>query len=105
MVRLRRACQRNYSYRVVFASSPNIRTGRRNIAVPTPNSVGDALMNGFAGVARQLATTAIDEACDRGGDVGDAQDALAAEDELRASGAFKDAINKYKDAVAKAEGA
>ena len=66
-------------------------------------AVGEALMDAFVAVARQLAVTAIDDAVDRGGNVGDAQDALAAGDDLRASGAFKDAVNKYKDALAKAE--
>ena len=66
------------------------------------------LMDGFAAVARQLATAAIDDAIDRGGDYGKiavAQMALAQGDALRASGTFKDAVNEYKDAVANAEGA
>ena len=69
---------------------------------------GAELMDGFAAVARQLATAAIDDAIDRGGDYGKiavAQMALAQGDALRASGTFKDAVNEYKDAVANAEGA
>ena len=65
---------------------------------------GAELMDGFAAVARRLATAAID----RGGDYGKiavAQMARAQGDALRASGTFKDAVNEYKDAVANAEGA
>ena len=77
-------------------------------------------MDQLAGIPRQLAVTAIDEAITQGsdpGEINDAQQALANADELRAVGnsgecqsgqcdcAFKDAIAKYKDALAKAEGA
>ena len=70
--------------------------------------------------ARQLAVDAIDEAIAQGGDQGDIDDAqtfLSDGDALRAFGnsgecgpgscacAFKSAVNKYKDALAKAEGA
>ena len=69
---------------------------------------GAELMDGFAAVARQLATAAIDDAIDRGGDYGKiavAQMARAQGNALRASGTFKDAVNEYKDAVVNAEGA
>ena len=69
---------------------------------------GEALMDGLAAVAQQLALTAINDAIDRGGDgskIATAQDALAEGDGLRASTAYKDAVGKYKDAVANAEGA
>ena len=65
-------------------------------------------MDQLAGVARQLATEALDQAIAQGGDptaIADAQQALAEGDTLRASGAFKDAVSKYKDALAKAESA
>ncbi len=66
------------------------------------------LMVNLAGVARQLAEEAIDEAIARGGDpvkIQEAQDALAGGDALRLGQAFKDAAAQYKDAIAKAEGA
>ncbi len=65
-------------------------------------------MDRLAGIARQLAVSAVDEAIVRGGDPGsiaDAQESLADGDAHRASGEFKDAIGKYKDALAKAESA
>lgn len=68
----------------------------------------EQLMDQLAGIARQLAMAAIDDAIDQGGDpteIAEAQQALAEGDVLRDTGAFKDAINKYKDALAKAEGA
>ncbi len=67
---------------------------------------GAQCMDQLAGIARQLAVNALDEAIARAGDVtviADAQQFLADGDALRASGAFKDAVNKYKDALAKAE--
>ena len=67
---------------------------------------GTDLMDQLAGAARQLAEEALNEAIAQGGDPGviaDAQQALDDGDTLRASGAFKDAVNKYKDALAKAE--
>ena len=68
---------------------------------------GIELMDQLAGIARQVATDALDQAIARGADptvVADAQQALDDGDFLRASGAFfKDAVNKYKDALAKAE--
>ena len=75
---------------------------------PTVDSDLIDLMDELAGIAQQLATEALDEAIAQGGDPGDindAQQALADGDALRASGAFKDAVNKYKDALAKAESA
>ena len=69
---------------------------------------GTAIMNHLAGVARQLAAQASADAVAQGGDPGvinDAQQSLAAGDGLRSSGLFKDAVNKYKDALAKAESA
>ena len=63
-------------------------------------------MDALAGVARQLAADAVDGAIAQGADPGvvsDAQQALADGDALRTSGAFKDAVNKFKDALAKAE--
>ena len=70
-------------------------------------AAGDALMDPVAGVARQLAVDALDQAteCDTANpDLGDAQDSLDEGDELRTNGMFKDAVNRYKDALAKAEG-
>ncbi len=70
-------------------------------------AAGNDLMDRFAGVARQLATDALDEANARPSDptkIAEAQDALAEGDTLRAAEAFKDAVSKYKDAVAIAEG-
>ena len=67
-----------------------------------------ALINPLVDVARSLASAAISEAVDRGGDpykIGEAQASLAYGDSLRASGYFKDAVAKYKDALAQAEGA
>ena len=66
------------------------------------------LMDDLAGIARQIASDAIDAAIARSGDatkILDAQLSLADGDPLRASGDFKDAVNKYKDALAKAESA
>ena len=70
--------------------------------------VGAALMDEATGMARVLAEQATAEAMARGGDaekIDDAQRALADGDTLRASEAFKDAVAKYKDALANAEGA
>jgi len=70
--------------------------------------VGTQLMDTLAGIARQLAVNAIDEAVAAGGDSGeisDAQQSLADGDALRTSGDYKDAVNKYKDALSKAESA
>ena len=69
---------------------------------------GIQLMDQFAGIAQQIAADALDEAIAQGGDPGeinDAQQALDEGDGLRASEAFKDAVNKYKDALSKAESA
>ena len=75
---------------------------------PAQDPVLTDLMNQLAGVAQQLAVDAIAEAIAQGGDSGeisDAQVSLMEGDALRASEAFKDAVNKYKDALAKAESA
>ena len=69
---------------------------------------GAQLMDPLAGIARQLAVNALNEAIDREGGataIADAQQFLADGDALRTSGAFKDAVNKYKDVLAKAESA
>ena len=58
--------------------------------------------------ANLLAVIAIDAAIGRGGDpvkIVDAQQFAADGDALRAAGAFKEAVAKYKDAVAMAESA
>ena len=65
-------------------------------------------MDQLARTARQLAQEALDQAVAQGGDsvvIADAQQTLAEGDTLRESGAFKDAVSKYKDALAKAESA
>ncbi len=70
--------------------------------------VGAALMGNATGMARVLAEQATAEAMARGGDaekIDDARWALADGDALRASESFKDAVAKYKDALANAEGA
>jgi len=67
---------------------------------------GTQLMHQLAQAARQLAVEAIDEAIDQGGDsriVAEAQYYIEEGDALRAAEYFKDAVNKYKDALAKAE--
>ena len=75
---------------------------------------GTQLMDKLAGIARQLAVEAIDEAIAAGGDqdaIDEAEVSLIVGDALRELGnagvceAFKDAVNFYKDALAKAEGA
>ena len=66
------------------------------------------LADQLTGIARQLASDAIEAATAGGGDPGKIDDALrelAEGDALRNEGAFKDAVNRYKDALAKAEGA
>lgn len=65
----------------------------------------EALMNDLAGIARAVAVVAIEDAITQGGDpgdIGDAQDSRAEGDALRDAGQHKDAVSKYKDAVAKA---
>jgi len=82
--------------------------------VPAQNDALTSIMDDFAGIARQLASDAIDAAISGGGDavkIADAQQSLADGDTLRASAAagalgdYKDAASKYKDAIAKAESA
>jgi subtilisin family serine protease len=66
------------------------------------------LFDRVTGAARQLTVDAIKEATARGGDqakIAEANQALSAGDALRAVGSFKAAVNKYKDALGKAEGA
>jgi subtilisin family serine protease len=68
---------------------------------------GASLTDRITGAARQLAVDAIEEARDGGGNaakIAEAERALAEGDALRAS-APKAAVNKYKDAAGKAEGA
>jgi subtilisin family serine protease len=69
---------------------------------------GESLTDRVTGAGRQLAVEAIDEATARDGSsvkIAEAQNALAEGDALRAGGASKSAVNKYKDAAGKAEGA
>lgn len=71
-----------------------------------PEQVGKDFMDRLAGIARQLAVQAIDEAIAHHGDpnkINVAQQLLTEGDQLRALGKHKDAVNKYKDALAKAE--
>jgi Beta-propeller repeat len=73
-------------------------------------TVGTALMRDIAAFARIIATQAIDAAKARNGDarkIAEAEAALAQGDARAAAprNRFKDAIGKYKDAVAKAESA
>jgi serine protease AprX len=66
------------------------------------------LLDRVTGAARQLAVDAIKEATARGGDaakIAEANRSLTEGDALRDAGDFKAAVNKYKDALAKAEGA
>ena len=65
-------------------------------------------MDQLADAARQFAADALDFAIAQGGDpseINDAQQALDEGDALKASASFKDAVSKYKDALAKAESA
>ncbi len=73
---------------------------------PTQDAALTNLMDDLAGIARQLASDAINAAT--AGDpviIADAQQSLADGDALRALGQFKNAANEYKDALAKAESA
>jgi serine protease AprX len=66
------------------------------------------LLDRVTGAGRQLAVDAIKEATARGGNAGkiaEANRALAEGDAQRDAGNFKNAVAKYKDALAKAEGA
>jgi serine protease AprX len=66
------------------------------------------LLDRVTGAARQLAVDAIKEATARGGEqakIAEANRFLAEGDALRGAGSFKAAVNKYKDALGKAEGA
>ena len=62
-----------------------------------PASIVD-LMDKLAGIARAVASEAIDEAP---GDTSDAEQSLAEGDDHRAVGMYKDAVAKYKDALSK----
>lgn len=67
---------------------------------------GTQLLDDLAGIARELAENALGQAIAQGGDpddIADAELSLVAGDEFWAVGAYKDAVNKYKDALAKAE--
>ena len=69
---------------------------------------GVRLIDRIAGVANHLAVVAIDEAIAQGGDpdkIEEAQLYLTEGDALTEASAFKDAVSKYKDALAKAESA
>ena len=75
---------------------------------PLQDPILTDLMVQLTSVVRQLAADAIVQAIAQGGDptvISDAQQFLAEGDALKTSGAFKDAVNKYKDALAKAESA
>ena len=66
---------------------------------------GDDLMDRFAAVVRLLAEEAINQSVAQGADptvMYQAEEALSVGDGLRGEGAFKDAVNKYRDALAKA---
>jgi serine protease AprX len=66
------------------------------------------LLDRVTGAARQLAVDALEEATARGGkqaEIAQANRALNEGDALRAVGSFKAAVNKYKDALSKAESA
>ncbi len=78
------------------------------------SDLGTQLMDELVGLARGLAVMPIDEAISQGCDqdvIDKAQDSLDEGDMLRDAGnavdctAFKDAVNKYKDALVTAEGA
>jgi hypothetical protein len=62
----------------------------------------------LTGVARQFAAEALAHAIAHGGDpseIAAAQQSLEAGDVLRQSAAFKEAVGKYRDGLAKAESA
>ena len=65
-----------------------------------------ARLDQLAEAARQLAMQAVEKALTTGGyptEILEAQEAVADGDVLRAEKAFKDAVNKYKDALSKVE--
>jgi hypothetical protein len=69
---------------------------------------GTPLMDDLADIARYLADNALNQAIAQGGDTdltNLAALSLIEGDQFRAAGEFKDAVNKYKDALAKAESA
>ena len=70
--------------------------------------LGEQLMDQLAAIAKQLAVNAINDAIFRGGDptkIIEAEQALDDGNAERDSKDFKAAVNKYKDALANAEGA
>ena len=69
---------------------------------------GNYFMNYYAEIARQLAVNTINKAIELNGNqdtIDEALGYLSEGDDLREQEKFKDAINKYKDALAKAESA
>jgi prepilin-type N-terminal cleavage/methylation domain-containing protein len=63
-------------------------------------------MDDLSAAARQMADTAVNQATAQGGDpdsINEAQQYMLQGDQFRQNQAFKDAVNKYKDALAKAE--
>ncbi|MHA2332907.1 MAG: hypothetical protein ACXAEU_12870 [Candidatus Hodarchaeales archaeon] len=69
---------------------------------------GTQLMDSFTAIARQIAMDTLQYAIESGGDpdlIEEAQQALAEGDDLRLAESFKDAVDKYKDALANAESA
>ena len=69
---------------------------------------GEQYMDQLAAIAKQLAVNTIDDAIFRGGDptkIITAEQAVEDGDDKRDSEDFKDAVNKYKDALTNAEGA
>ena len=72
------------------------------------SDLGTQLMDEIAGVAREFAERALGDARRRRAEpdvIAEAQEYSDEGDMLRGAGLFKDAINKYKDALAKAESA
>lgn len=70
--------------------------------------LGTQLQDHLTSIARQMAMDAISQAIALNGDTGkihEAMESLTEGDDLRNSEVFKDAVNKYKDALSKAEGA
>lgn len=73
-----------------------------------PAASGNELMDTLVEAVRLFADQAVAEAVARSADpaqIAEALESLADGDAQRATGAFKDAVNKYRDALSKAEGA
>ena len=67
---------------------------------------GNQLMDKLTAIGLCVAANAVDQAVAAGGDpivIAEAQQYLTEGDALRSSGAYKDAVSKYKDGLAKAE--